>query len=146
MLYGQVGTGKTIMVEAIRTLIRTIYWSGLASQSQTLTVISAVELSKHYNVDKDIVNDNNNKYVQCKRSSWLAIDDLGTEPMTIKSYGNELTPIVDIIYHRYDNQMMTIITTNDNDETIQEKYGVRIADRFSEMFNRISYVGNSYRK
>lgn len=142
ILYGQVGTGKTIMVEAIRTLIRTLYPCGDMSAGRYLKVITAIELSKLFENEKE----RKESYVSYKTAPWLAIDDLGAEPLTIKSYGNELTPMIDLIYHRYERQLMTIVTTNDNNEVLATKYGPRIADRFAEMFNRIPYVGDSYRK
>ncbi|MEG1414948.1 MAG: DnaA/Hda family protein [Mucinivorans sp.] len=146
LLYGEVGTGKTIMVRAIGSLIRAMYSNARSSENRYLSVVSAIDLSKIYNPDKEAVSDRNDQFIRYKTAQWLAIDDLGTEPLVKKSFGNELTPISDLLFHRYDHQLMTIITTNDNDKTIAEKYDVRIADRFNEMFNRVSYIGQSYRK
>lgn len=146
LLYGGVGTGKTIMVRAIGSLIRAIYSSALSTENRYLSVVSAIELSKIHNADKDAVNDKNDPFVRYKSASWLAIDDLGTEPIVKKSFGNELTPITDLLFYRYDRQLMTIITTNDDDDTLRKKYDERIADRFHEMFNRVPYIGESYRK
>lgn len=83
----------------------------------------------------------------------LAIDDLGTEPTEVLDYGNVLSPVIDVIEHRYNKQLFTFITTNlvanSEDEkitTIRKKYGVRIADRFNEMLHVIIFKDISYRK
>ena len=75
----------------------------------------------------------------------LGIDDLGKEPAEIVDYGNILSPVVDLIEHRYDRQLFTVITTNLPPEKIREKYGDRIADRFNEMVGRIIFRNTTYR-
>jgi len=87
----------------------------------------------------------------------LGIDDLGTEPLVVKNYGNDVSPIVELLSKRYNHRRFTIITTNltvkkgengvDVDE-LQEVYGDRTFDRIKEMFNEMNYDGTmkSYRK
>ena len=76
----------------------------------------------------------------------LCIDDVGTEPASLKVWGNEVSPLVDLLYHRYDRQLFTIITSNlEGDEDIAKRYGVRVADRFVEMFDLIGFDNSSYR-
>ena len=41
---------------------------------------------------------------------------------------------------------LTIITSNLDDEGIEQRYGARITDRFEEMFDRISFDNESYRR
>ena len=64
----------------------------------------------------------------------------------MKVWGNEISPFVDTIYYRYDRQLFTIMTSNLNAEDLANKYGERIADRFTEMFDRIPFINHSYRK
>ena len=75
----------------------------------------------------------------------MVIDDVGVEPSTIKVWGNEISPFVEVIYHRYDRQLFTIVTSNLDDEELFKRYGPRVADRFAEMFDRIAFENNSYR-
>jgi DNA replication protein DnaC len=75
----------------------------------------------------------------------LAIDDLGLEPAEIMNYGNVITPAVELLSHRYNEQLMTIVTTNLDPSQIKQKYGVRIADRFREMFLKVIFKNGSYR-
>lgn len=76
----------------------------------------------------------------------LAVDDMGTEPTEILDYGNLLSPVVDLIEHRYNRQLFTFITTNLVGKQIRDKYGDRIADRFNEMLHVIVFKDISYRK
>jgi DNA replication protein DnaC len=86
-------------------------------------------------------------FEQLKKAELLFIDDAGTEPSAIvKIWGNEVVPFTDMIYHRYERQLFTIITSNLTMPELSAKYGERIADRFEEMFDRIAFENNSYRK
>ena len=80
-----------------------------------------------------------------KTTELLHIDDVGTEPASVKVWGNEVSPLVEILYSRYDNLLYTVITSNLSDEDILPRYGVRIADRFREMFDFLSFDNKSYR-
>ena len=83
---------------------------------------------------------------QVATTPLLAIDDLGKEPGEIITYGNIVTPMVDLIEQRYKMQLFTIATTNLLPKQIGEKYGARIADRFNEMFHKIVFSNQSYRR
>lgn len=76
----------------------------------------------------------------------LAVDDMGTEPTEVLNYGSLLSPVVDLIEHRYNRQLFTFITTNLVGKQIRDKYGDRIADRFNEMLHVIVFKDISYRK
>ena len=80
-----------------------------------------------------------------KTTELLHIDDVGTEPASVKVWGNEVSPLVEILYSRYDKLLYTVITSNLSDEDILPRYGVRIADRFREMFDFLSFDNKSYR-
>lgn len=76
----------------------------------------------------------------------LAIEDMGKEAIAKMDYGNVINPVIEVLEHRYNEQLYTIITTNLRKEEIKEKYGVRIADRFNEMMHVIIFSGESFRK
>ena len=79
------------------------------------------------------------------RMDMLGIDDLGLEPKEIMSYGNVQTPLVDLLFKRYENQLFTIVTTNLTPKQIRALYGDRIADRFNEMMKCIIFSNSTYR-
>ena len=61
------------------------------------------------------------------------------------SFGNPITPIIDIIEQRYAKKDITIITTNLDADGIKNKYGARVADRMREMMQVITFTNASYR-
>ena len=133
LLYGTVGSGKSVMAEAIRTVLFSV---GKKSSKTT-----ALDLS-NYAINRN----DNDLYDSLKFSEILIIDDLGEEPKFVKSYGNDFAPLIEVLYYRYDKQLMTIITTNLLEEQIENIYGSRITDRFDETFDKKYFSQESYRK
>lgn len=139
LIYGSVGSGKTTLAKAICNLIGVLYYSSLSSDRRSVYRISALDLAKK-------VLEDPNSYSRLKSEDMLFIDDLGTEPESVKSWGNEFSPVTELIYARYDKQLFTIATSNLADKDFKERYGERIADRMEEMFERIHYNQKSYRE
>ena len=54
--------------------------------------------------------------------------------------GTSYHSISEIIYHRYRNQLTTILTTNLTDNELASRYGPRIMDRLEESFEFIAYT------
>ena len=135
---GGVGNGKSTMMKAIQTLLNymripyynTVY--GLRIKDAK----SINEMNLH----------NYNTFLDVSRCPLLGIDDLGTEPLMVMDYGNEKTPIVDLLSMRYENRLFTIVTTNLTPKQIRERYGERIADRFNEMMEVVIFKNPSYRR
>ncbi len=138
ILYGGVGNGKTTLARSICKLIAILCkketWTG-----KGVVTVSALDLSK-------MIVDAPERYNKIKESEMLFIDDMGIEPSTVKSWGNELSPVTELLYFRYDKQLFTLVTSNLNDEQLSKWYGSRILDRFNEMFDRVYFTGKSYRK
>lgn len=75
----------------------------------------------------------------------LGIDDLGTEPLEIMKYGNIVRPMVNLLSHRYEIRAKTVITSNLSPNQIEERYGLRLADRFREEYIIASFPNGSFR-
>lgn len=138
MLRGYVGVGKTTMMWAMRSVFRHL-------MDETMEIIDARSVA-------DTGKSDGNELARLAGERLLGIDDLGTEPLTVKNYGNESSPLVELLARRYENRRFTVITTNlandgDTDELLTI-YGERTYDRIKEMFNIVSYDGDmkSYRK
>ena len=143
ILRGYIGVGKTTMMWAIRSVLRHLL-------NETMEVVDArkvAELGKKGSPEFDTL----------ATRRLLGIDDLGTEPLVVKNYGNDISPIVELLSQRYNQRRFTIITTNlttkagENGTTVdelREVYGDRTFDRIKEMFNEMNYDGTmkSYRK
>jgi DNA replication protein DnaC len=138
LLRGNVGVGKTTMLYAIQSTLRYL-------SKCTLTIKTASEITS---AAKDCPTD----YQAYCKAQILGIDDLGTEPSSVKQYGNELSPIVEMIDKRYTLNLPTLITTNlipkGKDDEIADRYGSRTLDRLREMCSFLTYDGNqqSYRQ
>lgn len=78
-------------------------------------------------------------------SPFLGIDDMGEEPAEVRSYGNYLRPITELLQYRYDKLLPTVITTNLTPRQITEKYGLSIADRLTEVAKKIAFLNPSFR-
>ena len=139
LLYGIVGSGKSTLGKAICNLIGILHNSSISSERKGVFRVSALDLAKNVANDPMYFN-------KLKNQELLFIDDIGTEPASVKSWGNEFSPVVELLYARYDRQLFTIATSNLKDSDFGERYGIRIADRMEEMFERIYYQNKSYRK
>lgn len=142
LLCGMVGNGKTTMAKAVISLINRcdIYYTGEKSfRPFVAKMVNARDLVK---ISEDVARQD---YWQ---ADMLVIDDLGDEPAEVMSYGNVQSPIIELLYYRYDRMLPTVVTTNLNmrEQQVRKKYGDRIADRFNEMFTPIVFVDNSFRK
>ena len=144
LLYGTVGTGKTTMLKAICKVINAC---NRAEDDRdrlgdcgydVITMIKAKNVVEAYQDDKD-------KYKKMVSVPFIAIDELGVEPIDVKTFGNVSEPIIDLLSSRYDKQKMTLVSSNLDLKQVSEKYGLRLADRFNEMFQKIAFVGASYR-
>lgn len=139
LLYGSIGSGKTTLAKSISSLIGILYNSAISSERKSVYRVSALDLAKNVADDPAYFN-------RLKNQEMLFIDDIGTEPASVKSWGNEYSPVTELIYARYDRQLFTVATSNLKDEDFGDRYGARIADRLEEMFERLHYQNKSYRK
>lgn len=140
LLYGSAcGTGKTTLGNAMCTLVNYMFDSCYSQYRKTVYRTTAINLVKVY-------SENQEQYNRLVTQELLFIDDLGTEPASIKIYGNEFSPVTEMLYARYDRNRWTVVTSNLSDEQIKERYGERIDDRLREMFDKIHFQGKSYRK
>ena len=142
MLFGSVGSGKSTLARAIVRLIGFLYDRyDLGSERRcSVTCCSALDLSR-------IAADDIGKIQQFKFTKLLYLDDVGMEQATVKNWGNEFSPVVELLYYRYDYQKFTIITSNLKGDQFRERYGERIGDRMLEMFDCLEFdQALSYRR
>ena len=147
LLYGTVGSGKSTLARAICELIAILHDSPLRSERLAVARTSAPELVE-LKAAREVraAADSEELFARLRGAPMLLIDDLGVEATAVRSWGNCLTPVIDLLYYRYDRRLFTIVTSNLDQEAIEAAYGVRIADRMAEMFDRIGHAGPSYRR
>jgi DNA replication protein DnaC len=171
LLYGSLpGTGKTTTAAAIARMAKglknsfnpqTVFrqrcieaggeYKPLEDEEKTLYEMceAAVIVPAFYTAGDlaNLVESNKGAFEAAKQSKFLIIDDMGTEPVSVKLYGNEFFPIIEIILHRYAAMLPTIITSNLGLNRIADIYGERIADRLREMCETLYFAqGESYRR
>jgi DNA replication protein DnaC len=139
MFSGICGNGKTTLLYAFQSALNYLVQRGVIEDSNVgISIIDAKEIVQYA---KDV-----NRFQSLRSRDMLAIEDMGREPLEIMEYGNVISPVVDLLEYRYNNQLFTAITTNLTPKEIREKYGNRIADRFNEMFDKIIFENGTYRK
>lgn len=143
MLFGSIGSGKTTLARAIMRTINYLYYSVYRDQRKEIAEISALNLVKLLATGE---KPDEESFLRFQKREMVFIDDLGLEPAAIKNYGNEILPVVDLLYYRHDRMLFTICTSNLDMNDFEQKYGQRTASRFYEMFNRIGFMGDDYRK
>lgn len=124
LLYGNCGTGKTMIARNILPLIF------LEHHNKVMHVYDAIELTQ--------VTD------EVKMYRLKVIDDLGTES-NAKVYGQERFAFDEVIDDCEKNGKLLIVTTNLTAEQLKDKYGTRVYDRIIGNMSRVLFQGESFR-
>ena len=142
LLIGSPGTGKTITTSVVKMYIeaqrgRNQY--GVWIPEYCVGLFSASDL---YNEARE-----NKLSDKPKKVRYAAIDDLGSEPgATAKVFGADINPIIDIVHSRYNEQKVTILSSNLSMTEIEKAYGARFADRLYEQYDRVIFNYDSFRR
>lgn len=145
MLAGTCGNGKTTLMNAIQSATSWLSKNKLFGKDEfgddikiCITIVPAKDIIARCKDFHDMES--------LKKTPYLGIDDMGTEPIEVMDYGNICNPVIDLIDYRYNRQLTTFVTTNKTPNELRDRYGVRIADRFREMIEQVVFEDGSYRK
>ena len=144
LMRGDVGCGKTTMLNAICRMIGDLYYSNISGTGTALDRRS-FQWENAYTITEWAKNDRS-RYEDFKRCEWAAIDDIGQEAAEVSNYGAFIYPIRDILLYRYENDLVTIMTTNKLPKDLTEYYGKRVGDRLAEVTHVMKFNENSYRR
>jgi ATPase subunit of ABC transporter with duplicated ATPase domains len=77
----------------------------------------------------------------------MLIDELGRENVDGKHYGTEITPVIDLLFERWNYGAVTHITSNKMLETLSDDdhYGAMVGSRMADMFVFIKMDGDDRR-
>jgi hypothetical protein len=135
-LSGYVGVGKTALMDTIQEMARVAFnknYFRTFEAGRIALIRDEEEFLKAVNYDKPAL-----------------YDDLGSEPDSVKVYGTEILPMVEIIMARYrlfqKRGVPTYFTSNFTIEALEEKYGSRITSRLTEMCSLLKLDGMDMRK
>lgn len=137
LVLGSVGTGKTQAFNVFREISR--------GSNNFFDVVSTRHIIRDYTVEGASVL---SKYGRDSKRV-IYFDDLGLEEVNAKMYGNNANVMSEILMDRYENfkryGTKTFASSNLNATQFEEIYGVRMRDRFKEMFNVVKVTGESFR-
>jgi len=138
LMCGLPGNGKSTLMRAIASLLDYMRVPDIFGNMVAVMMRDARDVAR-------VSRDNYAEFKKICETPFLALDDIGIEPAEVLDYGNVLSPVIDLLSVRYNEQLPTIVTTNLTSRQIREKYGDRIADRFNEMMQVIIFTNSSYR-
>lgn len=147
MLQGNVGTGKTLLMEIFSEYLR---YTGNPNFFYNLSVTQMINYyTLHNNLDRYTFNEEENKGFQCK-SVNICLNDIGVQTTTF--YGMDTKVLTDEFLHARNEiwsqfHLKAHVTTNLSIEQLKEKYKDgfgRLIDRF-KTYNVIPLGGNSRR-
>ena len=156
VLMGNVGNGKTTMAKAVATLYSTLS-NQASTENKNRGMLSEeerwlwdrLEIAPNWrmNTAQEVVTMSANavEYPIIKTASNLILDELGVEATSVKVFGTDTTPVIDLLLYRYEQMLPTIITTNLNPKEVEARYGTRIYDRIKEVGEVLCYTGASFR-
>lgn len=138
LIYGNYGVGKSQIFEIFKSMGKELamnhghfdLWFSSISAGSFVEKYMEESTSKESTFSLE-------KYYKGK----LYIDDLGFEQKAF----NKTEIFEKLLFERHRNNAKTFITTNLKPSEIIDRYGDRIGDRLGEMFNIISWEGESWR-
>lgn len=136
---GECGNGKSTLLKAFQQLLNILAIPIPDGHGNYGIQITDAKYVAH------LARTDYSAFLRLSQKDMLGIDDLGTEPQEVMDFGNVVTPVVDLLTKRYDEQLFTIITTNLTPKQIRDHYGDRIADRLNEMVEKIVFTNGTYR-
>lgn len=145
-MWGNPGVGKSLLMEIFNRNIRLCY-----------EMIQCAKLAYEYIKNGDEVLERFMRITPAiaaadnfgQKIKGVCYNDLGTEKLEAKHYGNPINVMQDIILQTYENKVpywQRYVTTNLTFEQVKESYTVRVTDRIKECFNVINVNGESLRK
>ena len=142
MLKGKYGNGKTTLLKAFKWLVE-------YTSEKTLGINNGYKVclvtAKHL-ADLCLSEEGRKEYRKYFDVPILAIDDMGDEPKEVIHFGMIYNPVMDLLLHRYDRKLVTLISTNLTSKEIESHYSGRIRDRLREMMHEIIFENPSYRR
>ena len=139
LLCGECGNGKSTLLKAFQQLLNILAIPIPDGHGNYGIQITDAKYVAH------LARTDYSAFLRLSRKDMLGIDDLGTEPQEVMDFGNVVTPVIDLLTKRYDEQLFTVITTNLTPKQIRDHYGDRIADRLNEMVEKIVFTNGTYR-
>lgn len=143
LFVGPPGTGKSVLLNAYCMILQKFAESPFGQRIGA----KVFKFEAAQDVFNEIVT-NQGKLPLRLINTGLCLDELGREPKRLSNYGNEFTPIIDLLLARYSRGLPTFGTSNFGWETLSSEsvYGNIVGDRMVSMFSFVEMLGKSKRK
>lgn len=137
LLFGPIGTGKTLLMNALKT------FADAASISyRQFAMTRAIDVANRMRT--------NIEAMYAFEKGDFCFDDIGQEPTHITHFGDKIPVMEMLLAARYDSftvgKNITHMTSNLHPNEIEARYGSRVFDRIKEMFTPVYLTGQSRRK
>jgi hypothetical protein len=131
LIRGIAGLGKTFTVRCLAN-----------NELNPILMINTIEVTEE-------IKEYGSFNIELGENKIIFIDDFGTEETVVNHYGTKIfffRNFIEKYYFNNKNYSNLIISTNLNNQHIEDSYGFRVRSRISEMFNIITVKGTDMRK
>jgi hypothetical protein len=131
LIRGTTGLGKTDLIKWVST-----------NQFKPIKIVSTIEINEQLKSDGEFTIGDLDSF------KILYLDDVGTEEETVNYYGTKISffkNFIESYYLKNRNFNKLIVSTNLSMQQIEDKYGIRVRSRLSEIFNKINVSGSDLR-
>ena len=136
--FGDPGVGKTVLAECMKE-----FYNRMRQKDKRIRYAECV------GIEDELFEANSPSILKKYYKGNLILNDLGVESAYFPHFGNKILFMERILFNRAiyfaRGEYLTIITSNDVPDEIEEKYSTRIADRFDQMFTPVLVDGPSRR-
>lgn len=139
---GSTGNGKSSIAKAI-------HFASMRLQHD-YQIGEGLGIRSMKRVVTDVLADNNLASIKDLSGGSLVLDEIRTEHITLKHYGNEVSIVSDVLYNRYDSWDFdghrTVITTNLTPKALCDQLGDdRLKDRLNDQYQLVKFTGEPFR-
>lgn len=136
--FGDPGVGKTVLAECMQE-----FYNKMEEKDKKIRLVECV------GIEDELFEANSPVILRKYYKGNLILNDLGVESRIFPHFGNRIPFMERILFNRaihFDRgNFLTIITSNDAPDEIEDKYSTRISDRFEKMFTPVFMDGPSRR-
>ncbi len=112
--------------------------------------VNNVQLLSMHEIAREVVNTGEFLGIKYGSFKYIYLDDVGTEENPQVNFGTKHNFFRTYIEETYAKSKITlgrvILSTNDNFQTLEDKYGFRVRERLAECFDVIDIEGTSLRR
>lgn len=112
--------------------------------------VNNVQLLSMHEIAREVVNTGEFLGIKYGSFRYIYLDDVGTEENPQVNFGTKHNFFRTYIEETYAKSKITlgrvILSTNDNFQTLEDKYGFRVRERLAECFDVIDIEGTSLRR